>query len=96
MIKFIELGVVLMIFMGVMGYVVNYSHLLNSLLMLEFISLGIFFFFFLKFSYMVEEVYCLYFLVVVVCESVLGLSLLVLAVWVYSSDYLMSVNVLMC
>nr|AZH08546.1 NADH dehydrogenase subunit 4L [Halice sp. JL-2018] len=82
---------------GIVSLILNYNHLLNSLLSLEFISLGLFMGLFLSFLYLgVENYFSLYLLVLMVSEGVLGLVLLVVVIFSYSSDYLKSLDVLMC
>nr|YP_010252273.1 NADH dehydrogenase subunit 4L [Grandidierella taihuensis]QTX95231.1 NADH dehydrogenase subunit 4L [Grandidierella taihuensis] len=80
-----------------MKFILNLNHLLNSLLTLEFISLS----FLLGFSgvmcaYDFNNMFLLYFLVMVVCEGVLGLSFLILMSFNFGSDYLFSFNSLSC
>nr|BBN79985.1 NADH dehydrogenase subunit 4L [Grandidierella japonica] len=80
-----------------MKFVLNLNHFLNSLLTLEFISLS----FILGFSvvlglYDFNSMFLLYFLVMVVCEGVLGLSFLILMSFNFGGDYLFSFNSLSC
>nr|CCB84624.1 NADH dehydrogenase subunit 4L [Bahadzia jaraguensis] len=83
--------------MGVMKFVMNMSHLLVSLLSLEFIMLNMYWMMTMSFSELGESMfYVLYFLVLVVCESVLGLSILILMSYGYGVDFLKVFNVLMC
>nr|YP_010164040.1 NADH dehydrogenase subunit 4L [Macrophthalmus abbreviatus]QRK27329.1 NADH dehydrogenase subunit 4L [Macrophthalmus abbreviatus] len=86
-----------MIFCGLSGFVSYHKHLLNSLLSLEFMMLGIFWLLGLELTNVGGEIYfSLFFLVLVVCEGSLGLSLLVLIVRSHGSDYFKSFNVLEC
>nr|AXI98801.1 NADH dehydrogenase subunit 4L [Pseudoniphargus sp. 6-Morocco A] len=96
MLSYIVLSLSFILFSGVVSFVFNYSHLLNSLLSLEYISSGIFFLMVIKFSGFSEEIFSLYFLVMLVCESVLGLSLLITSVYSYSFDYMKSISSVMC
>nr|BBN80011.1 NADH dehydrogenase subunit 4L [Grandidierella fasciata] len=78
-------------------FIFNFNHLLNSLLTLEFVSLS----FLLGLSEIIcvydnHNVFLLYFLVMVVCEGVLGLSFLILMSFNYGNDYLFSFNKLTC
>lgn len=78
-------------------FIFNINHLLNRLLSLEFISLS----FMLGFRevlniYEINRVYLLYFLVIIVCEGVLGLRFLVLIRFNYGNDYLFNYNNLAC
>nr|AXH38212.1 NADH dehydrogenase subunit 4L [Pseudoniphargus sp. 1-Portugal] len=84
------------LFSGTVSFLLNYSHLLNSLLSLEFISSSVFFLIVVKFSGLSEEIFSLYFLVMLVCESVLGLSLLIISIYSYSVDYMKSMSSVLC
>nr|YP_004021521.1 NADH dehydrogenase subunit 4L [Caprella scaura]BAJ23209.1 NADH dehydrogenase subunit 4L [Caprella scaura] len=86
-----------MVFLCFLKFILNYNHLLVSLLCLEFLSLlffmGVSGVFFLS---NMEPVYMLYFLVMVVSEGVLGLCLLILLSFCYGDDYFSSHTTLMC
>nr|AUO29130.1 NADH dehydrogenase subunit 4L [Platorchestia japonica] len=83
--------------MGGLSFILNYSHLLNSLLSLEMISLSVYFLFGVGFVFLGGEMfYLLYFLVMMVCEGVLGLSLLIAITYGFGEDYFKSINVLVC
>nr|YP_009515499.1 NADH dehydrogenase subunit 4L [Parhyale hawaiensis]AAT69315.1 NADH dehydrogenase subunit 4L [Parhyale hawaiensis]AYB71610.1 NADH dehydrogenase subunit 4L [Parhyale hawaiensis] len=87
----------LMVFSAVFSFVMNYNHLLNSLLSLEMISLSLYFLMGLGYMVLGMEIYnLLYFLVMLVCEGVLGLSILIMIVYGYGEDYMKSFSVLMC
>lgn len=78
-------------------FVLNYKHLLVSLLCLEFISLRFFIGLTTNLRFFnLESVFILYFLVIVVCEGVLGLCLLVILSFYYGRDYLFVFNKLVC
>nr|YP_009251039.1 NADH dehydrogenase subunit 4L [Macrophthalmus japonicus]AMY96240.1 NADH dehydrogenase subunit 4L [Macrophthalmus japonicus] len=96
--SFLSISVSLvMIFCGLWSFVNYHKHLLNSLLSLEFMMLGIFWLLNLQLTNVGGELYfSLFFLVLVVCEGSLGLSLLVLIVRSHGSDYFKSFNVLEC
>nr|AXI98710.1 NADH dehydrogenase subunit 4L [Pseudoniphargus ruffoi] len=96
MLNYILFMMSFILFSGTVSFVLNYGHLLNSLLSLEFISSGVFFLMVVKFSDFSEEIFSLYFLVVLVCESVLGLSLLITSIYSYSFDYMKSMSSVMC
>nr|AXI98827.1 NADH dehydrogenase subunit 4L [Pseudoniphargus triasi] len=96
MLSCIILSMGFILFSGTAGFLLNYSHLLNSLLSLEFISSGMFFLMVVKFSGLSEEIFSLYFLVMLVCESVLGLSLLITSIYSYSFDYMKSMSSVVC
>nr|YP_009513836.1 NADH dehydrogenase subunit 4L [Pseudoniphargus stocki]AXH38227.1 NADH dehydrogenase subunit 4L [Pseudoniphargus stocki] len=96
MLSYIMLSMSFILLSGTVSFVLNYSHLLNSLLSLEFISGGVFFLMMIKFSGFSEEIFSLYFLVMLVCESVLGLSLLITSIYSYSFDYMKSMSSVVC
>lgn len=78
-------------------FIINYKHLLVRLLCLEFISLRFFLGIRSRLDFFVcERVFLLYFLVIVVCEGVLGLCLLILLRFFYGDDYLFRYNKLTC
>lgn len=78
-------------------FMLNFNHLLISLLVLEFLSLRFFFGLSRSFHYLnLESVFLLYFLVIVVCEGVLGLCILVLISFSYGVDYIFTYNKLLC
>lgn len=80
---------------GVISFLSSRRHFLSILLSLEFIIVAVFFFLFL---YIESNLYNLFFsiiyLLVVVCEGVLGLSLIVLIIRVSGSDIIMSCSFL--
>lgn len=73
---------------GFLSFVLDYSHILTILLRLELISLRIFFLLRRRLAAVgCSLFYVLYFLVIVVCEGVLGLSLLVISSFSYGGDW---------
>nr|AXI98788.1 NADH dehydrogenase subunit 4L [Pseudoniphargus sp. 2-Portugal] len=96
MFSYMMLSMMFIFFSGSASFLLNYSHLLNSLLSLEFISSSIFFLMMIKFSCFSEEIFSLYFLVILVCESVLGLSLLITSIYGYSLDYMKNMSSVLC
>nr|YP_009255529.1 NADH dehydrogenase subunit 4L [Grimothea gregaria]AND82243.1 NADH dehydrogenase subunit 4L [Grimothea gregaria] len=82
---------------GFSSFVMYRKHLLSSLLSLEFIMLGIFFFMSSFISIVGSEMYfILFFLTLAACEGALGLSLLVCIVCFYGNDYFNSFSSLGC
>nr|QHQ98492.1 NADH dehydrogenase subunit 4L [Microdiplogynium sp. XFX] len=81
---------------GVMSLVSNRKHLLLLLLSLEMMMIGVL----LISMYVFIGVYDLYSLVVflsfVVCEASLGLSLVVIVVNYYGSDYVKGYDMMVC
>nr|YP_003289025.1 NADH dehydrogenase subunit 4L [Xenograpsus testudinatus]ACF08711.1 NADH dehydrogenase subunit 4L [Xenograpsus testudinatus] len=91
------IGAVFMIFSGLWSFVSYHKHLLNTLLSLEFMMLGIFWLMSLQSLNIGSEIYLgLFFLTLVVCEGVVGLSLLIYIVRSHGNDYFKSFNVLEC
>nr|ANU04566.1 NADH dehydrogenase subunit 4L [Hirondellea gigas] len=81
------LGLTMMIG-GFLSFVLDYSHILTMLLSLELMSLSIFFLLSSSLAAVgCSLFYVLYFLVMVVCEGVLGLSLLVMSSFSYGGDW---------
>nr|UXP34364.1 NADH dehydrogenase subunit 4L [Cambaroides dauricus] len=84
-----------MLFCGLLSFVSNRKHLLNTLLSLEFIMLGVFWIMSLNISGVGMEIYTvLFFLTLGVCEGALGLSLLISVVRSHGNDYFSSFNLL--
>nr|UEP15875.1 NADH dehydrogenase subunit 4L [Thrips setosus] len=73
----------------------NYSSFLNSLLILESISLVVFFFLFCFMISGFSLKVLLYYFVFIVCESSLGLSILVKSIKFFGSMSFRSMNLLM-
>nr|UXW88439.1 NADH dehydrogenase subunit 4L [Henosepilachna vigintioctomaculata] len=84
-----------MFFMGLLSFSLKRKHLLMMLLSMEFIILSLLilmFFYFLNFSN--EYYFSMIFLSFSVCESALGLSLLVSLIRSHGSDYFNLFNLL--
>nr|AXI98736.1 NADH dehydrogenase subunit 4L [Pseudoniphargus sp. 1-Basque] len=96
MLSFILMGGLFIFYSGLVSFLFNYHRFLNSLLSLEFMSLSVFLMVMYMFSCFSEEIFSLYFLVMLVCESVMGLSLLIVSIYSYSYDYMKSISVLVC
>nr|YP_009686640.1 NADH dehydrogenase subunit 4L [Gammarus lacustris]QDS78459.1 NADH dehydrogenase subunit 4L [Gammarus lacustris] len=82
---------------GLFSYILNYSHLLNSLLSLEFLVVIIYWW--LSLSVLGSSgnlFFILFYLVMVVCESVLGLSLFIGSAYSHGSDYMKMYSSLTC
>ncbi len=85
----------LLFFLRILVFISNQKHLLSILLRLEFIVLSLFIniiFFFNLFIF--ERYFSIVFLVLRVCEGVLGLSILVSLVRTHGNDYFQSFNIL--
>nr|ANJ70505.1 NADH dehydrogenase subunit 4L [Hygrotus inaequalis] len=84
---------IIMFFMGLMVFSLKRKHLLLMLLSMEFIILSLYILLFLFLSYYeVENFFSMMFLVFCVCESVLGLSILVSLIRTHGNDYFFSLN----
>nr|ALO76392.1 NADH deshydrogenase subunit 4L [Rhagophthalminae sp. GENSP01] len=71
------------------------NHLLLMMLSLEFIVISLFYGLWLNlYIYLNENYFVIIFLTMSVCESVLGLSILVSIIRSYGNDYFSSFNVL--
>nr|ALO70454.1 NADH deshydrogenase subunit 4L [Coccinellidae sp. 1 EF-2015] len=82
-------------FMGVFSFCIKRKHLLMMLLSLEFIVLSLFLMFFMYLINLNYEYYfSMIFISLSVCESVLGLSLMVSMIRSHGSDYFVSFNML--
>nr|QRW36406.1 NADH dehydrogenase subunit 4L [Sanfilippodytes adelardi] len=83
----------MMFFIGLMVFSSKRKHLLLMLLSMEFIILSLYMMLFIYLSYFDFEYYfSVMFLVFCVCESVLGLSILVSLVRTHGNDYFFSLN----
>uniref|UniRef100_A0AAU6PBD7 NADH-ubiquinone oxidoreductase chain 4L n=1 Tax=Echinolaelaps traubi TaxID=3119979 RepID=A0AAU6PBD7_9ACAR len=79
---------------GMLSFIFNSKHILSILLSMEIMVLGIFLLMF-SFFYMnsIFEL-IMFYLILVVCESCLGLSILILLINFYGSDLINSLNIL--
>nr|YP_009500800.1 NADH dehydrogenase subunit 4L [Alpheus japonicus]AXB37194.1 NADH dehydrogenase subunit 4L [Alpheus japonicus] len=85
------------IFAGLLAFISNRKHLLNTLLSLEFIMVNLFWFMVLLVSSVGGDLYfSLFFLTLAACEGALGLSLLVSIVRTHGNDNFSSFSVLSC
>nr|QHQ98505.1 NADH dehydrogenase subunit 4L [Coleolaelaps cf. liui XFX-2019] len=83
-----EMGLFVFV-VGMVSFVKHQKHVLMMLLSMEMMMVGIYFF---MVMFLVSEMYEMFimFLVMVVCEAMLGLSLMVNMVSYYGSDLIMS------
>nr|YP_009500749.1 NADH dehydrogenase subunit 4L [Paracarsidara gigantea]AWU49008.1 NADH dehydrogenase subunit 4L [Paracarsidara gigantea] len=87
----IFLTCMIMIYFGLKMILINSKHLLMILLTFEYMSLIIFLMLINLFMiYCYDISIMVYFMIVVVCESVLGLVLMTLVVRTHGSDYIKS------
>nr|ANJ70518.1 NADH dehydrogenase subunit 4L [Hygrotus impressopunctatus] len=83
----------IMFFSGLITFSLKRKHLLLMLLSMEFIILSLYILLFLYLSNFDSEYYfSMMFLVFCVCESVLGLSVLVSLIRTHGNDYFFSLN----
>nr|YP_009032780.1 NADH dehydrogenase subunit 4L [Folsomotoma octooculata]AGL95079.1 NADH dehydrogenase subunit 4L [Folsomotoma octooculata] len=73
------------------NFVSKREHLLSMLLSLEYMSLGVFYIFFM-FMGTSDLFYSLFFLTFTACEGVMGLSILVIMMRTHGGDYFKSFN----
>nr|YP_010472519.1 NADH dehydrogenase subunit 4L [Harpalus anxius]UVG42143.1 NADH dehydrogenase subunit 4L [Harpalus anxius] len=86
---------IFMFFIGTMVFSSKRKHLLLMLLSLEFIILSIYMLMFIYLSMFDYEYYfSMMFLTFCVCESVLGLSILVSLIRTHGNDFFFSMNML--
>nr|YP_009441652.1 NADH dehydrogenase subunit 4L [Monotoma quadricollis]AOY39171.1 NADH dehydrogenase subunit 4L [Monotoma quadricollis] len=84
-----------MFFMGLLIYCLKRKHLLLMLMSLEFMVIILFLFMNFYFSMVLYEYYFLMlFLIITVCEGVLGLSLLVSMIRNFGNDHIMMFSLL--
>nr|YP_010987568.1 NADH dehydrogenase subunit 4L [Anotylus hirtulus]WON65974.1 NADH dehydrogenase subunit 4L [Anotylus hirtulus] len=86
---------IIMYFAGLIVFCIMCNHFLMMLLSLEFVMMSLFlglFFMLLKFNY--ELYFLMIFMIMVVSEGVLGLSILVSIIRTHGNDYLQSFNML--
>nr|YP_010014998.1 NADH dehydrogenase subunit 4L [Crematogaster teranishii]QOI14044.1 NADH dehydrogenase subunit 4L [Crematogaster teranishii] len=88
----------ILIYMQIMGIIFMlmmfvYKYMLILLTLVEFLVISISLIMYMYFSFMGMEFYLIYYLVFSVCESVLGLSLLVMVVRFYGSDLYYMFNI---
>nr|ANJ70362.1 NADH dehydrogenase subunit 4L [Colymbetes fuscus] len=84
---------IFMYFVGLMVFSSKRKHLLLMLLSMEFIILSLYLLVFIYLSmYDFEYYFSMMFLVFCVCESVLGLSILVSLIRTHGNDYFFSMN----
>lgn len=93
----LRLGVVgVLLVSGFISFIFNTGHLLNSLLRLEWIAVRVYGFLGLGGVELGLEFMPMFYIVLIVCEGVLGLSLLVVIIIRYSRDYLKTTNLVLC
>lgn len=82
---------------GLVRMVISNRHLINSLLRLEFIAISVFILLNIVFTILRGDYFIIfYYLVIIVCEGVLGLSLLVILCHNYRRDLIESLNLVRC
>nr|YP_010481801.1 NADH dehydrogenase subunit 4L [Vibidia duodecimguttata]UVU20935.1 NADH dehydrogenase subunit 4L [Vibidia duodecimguttata] len=84
-----------MFLVSMLSFSLNRKHLLSMLLSMEFVILILFFYMYVYLmNFNFEFYFVLLFLTMSVCESALGLSLLVSMIRSYGNDYFNSFNIL--
>nr|AGO28126.1 NADH dehydrogenase subunit 4L [Polytoxus fuscovittatus] len=91
LLKLIFIVCIFMFFSGLLSFCRLYSHFLLMLLSLKFMMLSLFLCFFCYLMSFTYSLYCLIiFLVFMVCEGVLGISLLIKMIRCHGNDNLLS------
>nr|ATD53081.1 NADH dehydrogenase subunit 4L [Psyllidae sp. EMHAU-2015-Zz060501] len=94
---YIFVSCIFMFYIGMMSFFYVKSHLLTMLMLLEFMSIT---FLFMLFNFLINFIYDLsiliYFIIVLVCEAVMGLILLTLFVRCHGSDYFQVSSMFLC
>nr|YP_009500736.1 NADH dehydrogenase subunit 4L [Lanthanaphalara mira]AWU48957.1 NADH dehydrogenase subunit 4L [Lanthanaphalara mira] len=93
----ITLSCIFMFYFGLKTFFFNKKYLLMMLLSLEFLTLVILLLLVnLMSMFDYDLMFLIYFMIVMVCEAVLGLILLTLIVRSHGSDYMKSMIFIMC
>nr|YP_009000460.1 NADH dehydrogenase subunit 4L [Ornithodoros rostratus]AHF21674.1 NADH dehydrogenase subunit 4L [Ornithodoros rostratus] len=87
---------ILIYFSGLLSILFNRKHILILLLCLEYMYLGVLFNIFLLMCFYFYFVNIIMFLIFVVCEAGMGLSILVASVYFYGNDKISSMVLLKC
>nr|YP_010164880.1 NADH dehydrogenase subunit 4L [Jesogammarus hinumensis]QRN71585.1 NADH dehydrogenase subunit 4L [Jesogammarus hinumensis] len=85
-----------MFLMGSLSVILNFNHFLNSLLSLELMALSVYLIASEILYLKGDEVFLLFFFVLIVCEGVVGLSLLIAGSYSHFTDYSKEFNSLVC
>nr|QUB07172.1 NADH dehydrogenase subunit 4L [Sagra femorata] len=86
---------VLSFFSGLISFIFKQSHLLLVLLSLEFMVISIYFMIYIFFNFIyIDCFFSMLYLTLMVCEGVLGLSILVSMMRSHGKDYLISFSYL--
>nr|YP_009185927.1 NADH dehydrogenase subunit 4L [Phacomorphus fratyi]ALO70827.1 NADH deshydrogenase subunit 4L [Phacomorphus fratyi] len=80
--------------LNLLMFTLKRKHLLLMLLSLEFIIISLFMLLFIYLSFSFSYYFSFIFMILSVCESVLGLSVLVSMIRFYGNDYFQSFNIL--
>nr|QDA21687.1 NADH dehydrogenase subunit 4L [Orthetrum sabina] len=96
MVMFYNYMFIFFILSGLWSFVSKRKHLLSTLLSLEFIVLGLFFYIFFILLFYFELYFLMFFLTFGVCEGALGLGVLVSMIRSHGNDYFNSFNILQC
>nr|AXS64948.1 NADH dehydrogenase subunit 4L [Elateroidea sp. 3 KM-2017] len=95
MLSFYFLCGVIFFFSGALSFCLKGSHFLMMLLSLEFITLSLYFTFYIYFyMFSCDYYFSMIFISMAVCEGAVGLSLLVSLVYSFSNDFFQSLSIL--
>lgn len=97
MMIYIKVAIIVGLISRIFRFVLNYKHLLNRLLRLELLVLIVYWLLSLNlFRVGKGSFFMIFYLVISVCEGVLGLSLLIVRVYRHGSDYMKRYRILNC
>nr|YP_010836250.1 NADH dehydrogenase subunit 4L [Paradoxopsyllus custodis]YP_011004246.1 NADH dehydrogenase subunit 4L [Macrostylophora euteles]WGC90512.1 NADH dehydrogenase subunit 4L [Paradoxopsyllus custodis]WPS93595.1 NADH dehydrogenase subunit 4L [Macrostylophora euteles] len=95
--EYMMLMMSIMFLMGLMKFCFNYKNLLISLLIIEYKVLVLFMMLYVSLNFcMFENFFLMMYIVISVCESALGLSILVSMIRTHGNDYFQGFNMLQC
>nr|YP_010987692.1 NADH dehydrogenase subunit 4L [Psyllopsis discrepans]WON66124.1 NADH dehydrogenase subunit 4L [Psyllopsis discrepans] len=91
------ISILFMMYFGMYAYMNSKKHLLMMLLSLEFISLTLLLMIsYLLLTFVFDNILIIYFIVIMVCEAVMGLVLLTIIIRTHGSDYIKSSILFKC
>nr|YP_010554759.1 NADH dehydrogenase subunit 4L [Macrostemum radiatum]UYO79405.1 NADH dehydrogenase subunit 4L [Macrostemum radiatum] len=91
----ISMYMYMLLILSFLKIILNFKHLLNLLMIVEFMMMNILLFMMVYLMKMESEFFFFFlFMIMMVCEGVLGLVILILMVRSYGNDYFFSLNLL--
>lgn len=78
-------------------YLINKNHLFNNLVIIEYLTILILITFFIYIIRIKLEIYLIiYFVILRICERIIGLSILISLIRTHRNDYLKSLSIIKC